>query len=103
MKAKLAAVISTWFGCGYFPIAPGTVASAAAVAISVVFERWRHWGPLSNFLLALVLLGPAIWAAGVAAQRSGSKDPGIVVVDEVVGQWIALCGALALHWKAALF
>jgi phosphatidylglycerophosphatase A len=29
-------------------------------------------------------------AATSVARRSGRKDPGIVVVDEVVGQWITL-------------
>ena len=38
---------------------------------------------------------PAIWAAGVTALQVGLKDPQIVVVDEVVGQWIALAGATA--------
>ena len=28
---------------------------------------------------------PAIWAAGVIGKAAGKKDPGIVVVDEVVG------------------
>ena len=30
------------------------------------------------------------------------EDPGLVVVDEVVGQWIALAGATALNWKSFL-
>ena len=28
------------------------------------------------------------------------KDPQIVVVDEVVGQWITFAGATALNWKS---
>ena len=30
------------------------------------------------------------------------KDPGIVVVDEVLGQWITLAGAASLNWKSWL-
>ncbi len=30
------------------------------------------------------------------------KDPGLVVVDEVVGQWLALAGARTLNWKSYL-
>ena len=33
-----------------------------------------------------------MWAAGVVARASGIEDPGFVVVDEVLGQWIALAG-----------
>jgi phosphatidylglycerophosphatase A len=45
-----------------------------------------------------------MWAAGTAARVSGRKDPGLVVVDEVLGQWITLAGATVLNpvsWVAA--
>jgi phosphatidylglycerophosphatase A len=41
----------------------------------------------------LALAGPGIWAADVTAKASGCKDPGLVVVDEVVGQWLTLAAA----------
>ena len=28
------------------------------------------------------------------------KDPGCVVVDEVLGQWVALAGAHTVNWKS---
>ncbi len=46
----------------------------------------------------MLTLGPAIWAADVTARESGLKDPQIVVIDEVVGQWITLAGAARLNW-----
>jgi phosphatidylglycerophosphatase A len=45
---------------------------------------------------------PGIWAAGVVARESGREDPQIVVVDEVVGQWVTLAGAIVLNWKSWL-
>ena len=33
------------------------------------------------------------------AKTSGRKDPGHIVVDEVVGQWITLAAAGTLNWK----
>lgn len=81
MKSKIARLIATWFGCGYFPKGPGTVGSLAAV-LMVWYGVPALWG-------ALVLLIPAIWASGVVARELG-HDPQVVVVDEVVGQWIAL-------------
>ena len=48
------------------------------------------------------LLVPGIWAAHRVADATGSKDPGIIVVDEVVGQWIPLGGATELNWKSWL-
>ena len=51
---------------------------------------------------ALLLMGPAVWAATIVERESGRKDPGIVVVDEVVGQWLTLAGATQLNWKSWL-
>jgi phosphatidylglycerophosphatase A len=98
-SARAAGVVATWFGCGYSPFAPGTVGSAAALAIGIALREWAGlpwWGFLA---LALLLTGPAIWAAGVTATVLKIKDPGCVVVDEVLGQWIALAGAHTYDWK----
>jgi phosphatidylglycerophosphatase A len=67
----------------------------------VAWPLYTHHGfrPWAFPLLALALLGPAIWAADRMARDSGKKDPQTVVVDEVVGQWIALGGAATLNWK----
>ncbi len=43
-----------------------------------------------------------MWVAGVAAKHVGKKDPGLVVVDEVAGQWLTLAGVQVLGWKSAL-
>jgi phosphatidylglycerophosphatase A len=53
-------------------------------------------------ILAVLLLAPGIWAADVYTSKLGKKDPGEVVVDEVIGQWITLSGALTLNWKSWL-
>ena len=99
---RLANLISTWFGCGRSPVAPGTVGSAAAIVIAVAIERITGLAPIGFAALALLLLAPAIWAAGVSAREAKLEDPQFVVVDEVIGQWIALAGASALNWKSYL-
>jgi phosphatidylglycerophosphatase A len=94
--------ISTWFGCGYAPKAPGTVGSAAAIGIAILSEHFAGWRPPAFAVLAVIVSAPAIWAAGETARQSGLKDPQFVVVDEVVGQWLALAGARTLNWKSWL-
>ena len=94
----LARMLATWFGCGYAPKAPGTAGSFGALAIA----WWLPLPPLGFGLLALLLAGPAIWAADVTARESGLNDPQIVVVDEVLGQWLTLAGASVLNWKSWL-
>jgi phosphatidylglycerophosphatase A len=100
--AKVTIAIATWFGCGFSPVAPGTVGSLAALGIAYVLAETAHWRPVYFGLLALVALPVAIWSAGVTARERKMKDPGIVVVDEVLGQWITLAGASALNWKSWL-
>jgi phosphatidylglycerophosphatase A len=99
---RLANLISTWFGCGRSPVAPGTVGSAAAIVIAIGIERLANVLPFGFAVLALLLLAPAIWAAGVSARAANLKDPQFVVVDEVIGQWITLAGARTLNWTSYL-
>jgi phosphatidylglycerophosphatase A len=97
---KLALTIATWFGCGYFPKAPGTAGSLAALLIGILLHEYGGFVWWHFLLLAAVLFAPATWAATVTAQVKQLKDPQIVVVDEVLGQWIALAGVRTYNWKS---
>ena len=99
---RLADVIATWFGCGFFPIAPGTAGSVAAVAVAWIVERQSSFAPAWLLLPTALLLVPGIWAADLASKSRNLEDPGFVVVDEVLGQWITLAGATVLNWKSWL-
>src|ERR1700689_3198711 len=98
--SALARLLATWFYCGYAPKAPGTAGSLAAVELAWLLARYWGIGPLEIAILGVALTAPAIWAAGVTARETGRKDPQIVVVDEVVGQWITFAGATSLNWKS---
>jgi phosphatidylglycerophosphatase A len=97
MTSKSARALGTWFGCGLSPFAPGTVGSLAAVLIAWPLSR-VGFGRVHFLALSLVALYPAIRAAGIVAVDSGRKDPQIVVVDEVLGQWLTLAGAGRFDW-----
>lgn len=97
-----ARVIATWFYCGYFPIAPGTVGSLAAVVIAWVLHRYEVVPAWAFAPMAVLLAVPGIWAAGVTAKLEGREDPGIVVVDEVIGEWLTIAGATTLNWHSWL-
>jgi phosphatidylglycerophosphatase A len=94
--------IATWFGCGYAPLAPGTAGSLAGLLIAMALYYWGGYGRGALLLLTALLLAPGIWAAGVVAKQTNKHDPQIVVVDEVLGQWITLAGAAAFNWKVWL-
>ncbi|MDQ2774702.1 MAG: phosphatidylglycerophosphatase A [Acidobacteriota bacterium] len=99
---RLATLLSTWFGCGYFPWGPGTAGSLAGLVIAVFLESYLGLGRPALLVLIAVLLWPAIWASTRTARLLNREDPGLVVVDEVLGQWVTLLGAAGRNWKVFL-
>jgi phosphatidylglycerophosphatase A len=97
----LAIVIGTGFGTGFSPIASGTVGSLLGVALYVPLAA----AGLPAVAIAVAMLFPiGVWAAGVCGRRYGAHDHGRIVVDEVVGQFIALASFPALPgWLLAGF
>ena len=100
--SRLALLLATWFGCGYFPVGPGTAGSLAAVAIAACLYILLGTGRLVLLFLTVVLLIPAVWASTQSARLLRKKDPGVVVIDEVLGQWVTLLGASVFSWKSLL-
>jgi len=98
----LAGLIATWFFLGFVPKSPGTAGSLGALAIAWVLHSWVGMNALGFGVLAAIGIAPAIWASGVTARATGTKDPQIVVVDEVIGQWLTLAGAMRFNWKSWL-
>ena len=101
-KDAIATEIATWFGCGFFPKGPGTVGALAGLAIAMALHLWAGSGRATFAGLSAALLLPGVWAAGAVAKRIQINDPGIVVVDEVVGQWVTLLGATSFNWRSWL-
>ena len=84
---RLAAIVATGLGAGYSPIAPGTAGSLVGL---LLFWPLRTL-PAALQVAALVVVFLAGTAAATrVARASGIEDPGIVVVDEVVGMWTSL-------------
>lgn len=84
---RLALLIATTGGVGYSPVAPGTVGAMAGVLWHL---GTRSWDPVWQCAALAALLAASVWAADVAARHAGRKDPGHVVIDEVVGQALTL-------------
>jgi phosphatidylglycerophosphatase A len=84
--------VSVWLatvgGLGYFPIASGTVGSAAGVAL---YFATRSWGLPAQFGLIAAVSVVGTWVSTRAAAHFGREDPGEVVIDEVAGQLVTLC------------
>lgn len=97
---QLARWIATAGGLGYAPLAPGTVTSLP-VALAVWWFR-----PDDVVLLGVtaVVTVVGIWAAGREEARVGTKDPPVIVIDEVAGMLIACVGhPRTVPWVLGLF
>jgi phosphatidylglycerophosphatase A len=107
-KDYLALTIATC-GVGYLPLAPGTWGSLVGVGLYLLVRGALmkvffgvaaqhnfnllhiYYGVIAFELViisAVALVGT--WAASRTEKLSATKDPGKVVIDEVVGQFIAL-------------
>lgn len=87
---RLIMFIATGAGTGYLPRAPGTWGSILGVGL---WFGLRHLGlpAYAGITFALFIVGTA--CAGSAEKIADRADPGIVVIDETVGQLIALAAA----------
>lgn len=88
-------VIACGFGSGYSPVAPGTAGSLLAllawwVCALLLDEARSLFFCTLAFVVVFTVLG--VWSAGIAEKYWG-KDPSRVVIDEMVGMWIALLAA----------
>ena len=83
-----ATLLATWFGSGLLRVAPGTCGSLAALpfAAGMVFLG----GPWLLGAATAAAFAAGLWASARYVEAAGQADPGAVVIDEVVGQWLAL-------------
>jgi phosphatidylglycerophosphatase A len=102
MNNRTAWLAATWLGCGRAPLAPGTVGSLGALLPVWIALELTLWPPWVLLILVAVALFPAIRAAGAVAAAMNIKDPGVIVIDEVLGQWVALAGALRVNAKSVI-
>jgi len=96
---RFAVFLATAAYCGYFPVAPGTVGSAAGLLVYLLVA----WIGLPIVEVAAIALTFAVgaWAATHAERFFGGIDPGPVVIDEVLGMLITLA-FIPAGWQAML-
>lgn len=82
--------LATWGGVGKFPVAPGTMGALAAAGVAWLLVHFAAMPMAGLALLALLLFYPGAMASGRIEADLGAEDPGFIVVDEVVGQWLPL-------------
>jgi phosphatidylglycerophosphatase A len=88
--------LTTFFGAGHLRPAPGTWASAVALALGLIVLRYLGFPVLVCLTLGVTLVG--FWSCQVELAGRSGDDPAEVVIDEVAGQWLALLLPAAAFW-----
>lgn len=81
-------LFATFFYVGRIPFAPGTFGSLAALPLAYALHRFAGFPALAA--ATVLLFGLGWWATAKATRDRADHDPSEIVIDEVVGQWIAL-------------
>jgi phosphatidylglycerophosphatase A len=86
-------LIASALGSGYSPIAPGTAGAIVGCAFLWLFEKYQLISTTETpfifigLIIIITLLG--VFVTNQLTKEWG-KDPSKVVIDEVVGLWIAM-------------
>ncbi len=88
---KIHAAIATWFGAGLIRPAPGTIGTIAAIPVGYAISYATH--PIFLLGAAALLFVIGTYSADKYGKASGKVDDSSIVVDEVVGIWIAAAPA----------
>ncbi|MCY4644493.1 MAG: phosphatidylglycerophosphatase A [Bacteriovoracales bacterium] len=91
----------SFLGIGFLPKAPGTWASLAAVPLLYGVAVVNPPIPLLIPILVLAVVGAGL-TAQVIQKRLGLHDPGWIVIDEVIGMFVAFLFCPHAHWGGLL-
>lgn len=80
--------IATVFGIGHARQAPGTWGSLAAILPGlIILQMAGIWGIM---VATFIVFAAGLWASDKFEKETGSHDNPKIVIDEVVGMWIAM-------------
>jgi phosphatidylglycerophosphatase A len=82
---------------GRLPGAPGTYASLATLPVAYLWASIVNENHLLTLSLIVVLSVLGTAASAIVSRSLGVEDPSEIVIDEVVGQWLAVL-ALPFNW-----
>ena len=91
----IARAVATVGYVGLLRPAPGTWGSLAAMPLAWLAMQG---GPLLFTALTLALVPLGYWSTERVTRGQADPDPGEIVIDEVLGMWVAL---LPIAWGAA--
>lgn len=89
LRKKIILFLSSGCLLGNMPFAPGSFGTLAGLPICWLLSSVDS---SISFILIALAIPFAIWVAGEAEQILEKKDPGAIVIDEIVGMVLTLAG-----------
>ncbi len=81
-------IIATFLYSGYLKPAPGTWGSLAGLIVAYPIALCSGW--LGLLICTIIAFAAGLWATTDMTRGAADHDPSEIVIDEVVGIWIAL-------------
>ena len=88
MRLKISEWIATCFKVGYLPLAPGTWGSIFAILVWWVLLKDLDLLIFGIVIILFFFIG--IIVSNVIIDQNDNNDPSYIIIDELVGQWLAL-------------
>ncbi|MDP6877127.1 MAG: phosphatidylglycerophosphatase A [Candidatus Marinimicrobia bacterium] len=88
MRLKISEWIATCFKVGYLPLAPGTWGSIFAILLWWVFIKDLNLYVFGVIIVLFFIIG--IVTSNIMIDELDDNDPSHIIIDELVGQWLAL-------------
>ena len=88
MRIKISEWIATCFKVGYLPLAPGTWGSIFAILVWWVLLKDLDLLIFGIVIILFFFIG--IIVSNIIIDQNGDNDPSHIIIDELVGQWLAL-------------
>ena len=83
-------LISTGFGIGLIPFAPGTFGSGVGLCLYIFLAHFTQETIINSVLIYCMLLAISLFVVHQSIKQLGNKDHQEIVIDEFVGQMIPL-------------
>ncbi len=90
IKKYFSYIVGTGFGLGYSPFAPGTAGSLGALIIYFFLHDEFNLHRELFYIFLLIVAVAGTFSASLVSQYENDEDPSKVVIDEILGQFLAL-------------
>jgi len=95
---RLILVLASGLGLGYSPVASGTVGTLLGI---VIFLGMARVHALTYLIILFALFFFSCWLAARSEDILQKRDPGIIVIDEIVGYLVTMF-TFPMHWHYIL-